>query len=51
MGQGRPGDLHRFLNLSDRQRFPGLHEDEEDLEPAQMREGLEGVDVALAADN
>src|SRR5207237_10801532 len=45
--QRAPRYLHRCLERSNRQRLAGLHEDEEDLEPAQTREGLERLDVAL----
>src|SRR5262244_2514390 len=47
MGQGRPRDLDRLLDLSHRHLAPGLHEQEEHLKSAQMGEGLERLDVRL----
>src|SRR5262245_6277924 len=43
MGQRRPRDL------ADRHLAPGLHQPEEDLETAEMGEGLECLDVRLVS--
>src|SRR5499426_29087 len=47
MGQGRPRNLDRLLDLSHRHLAPGLHQQEEHLKSAQMGEGLERLDVRL----
>src|SRR5215831_20359732 len=47
MGQGRPRDLDRLLDLSNRHFPPGLHQQEEDLQPTEMGERLERLDVRL----
>src|ERR671918_230334 len=47
MGQGRPRDLDGLLDLADGHLSARLHQEEEDLQPAEVREGLEGLDVAL----
>src|SRR5262245_35594067 len=49
MGQRRPWDLDRLLDLADRHLVPGLHQPEEDLEAAEMGEGLECLDVRLVS--
>src|SRR6185295_18980740 len=48
MGQGGRRDLHRFLDLAHRDFPAGADQEEEHLEPGEMGEGLEGLDVPLA---
>jgi hypothetical protein len=45
--QGRPGDLHGFLDFADRHLPAGLYEGEKDLETADVRERLERLDMRL----
>src|SRR5262245_10283958 len=42
------GDLHRLLDLAGRDLARRAHEEEEHLQPREMGEGLEGLDVLLA---
>jgi len=45
MRQRRPWNLHFRLDLADGHFVPGPDEDEEDLQPRQVCQGLEGLDV------
>src|SRR5713101_4103941 len=48
VGQGRPRHLHRLLDLAGRYLPSGPDQEEEDLEPGEVGQGPEGLDVALA---
>src|SRR5215475_5908028 len=45
--EGGAGDLHRGLDLADRDFSPGAHEVEEHLEAGEMAESLESLDVGF----
>src|SRR6185436_15509750 len=47
MGEGRPGDLHRGLDLADGNLPSRPHEVEEHLEAREMAQRLEGFDMRL----
>src|SRR5262245_62847723 len=47
MGQGRPRDLDRLLDHSDRHLPPALHQQEENLQPTEMSKRFECLDVRL----
>src|SRR5512145_732181 len=48
VGQRGTGDLELGLDLSGRQLPPRPSQEEEDLQPGEMGQGLEGFDVPLA---
>src|SRR6266404_3204778 len=47
MGQGRSRDRDSLLDFADRHLPPRLHEHEKDLEATEVRERLEGLDMAV----